>query len=158
VSAPTTADEWADRYGELKVSGARAANAWLGIPLAVGSLIGMLWSAPVPDILSASSPVINFGSLFLMASFVYYCILSIPLALGGLLFLLAVALPSSWLTQAGLPLWPIASAIFAPALAWQLIETRRATGRLLLLRNLQYLMLGPIWLLRAAYRRVGLPY
>ena len=158
MRGPITADEWADKYGELKASGPGAPSAWLGMPLVVASLIGMLWSLPVPDMLSAGSPAVNFGSLFVMASFVYYCILSLRLALVGLLFLLILAIPSSWIAQSGLPLWPIASAVFAPALAWQLIETRRATGHMLLLRNLQYLMLGPIWLFRAAFRRIGLAY
>lgn len=152
------ADEWADRYGALKASGPSAPSAWLGIPLVVATLIGMLWSAPFPDELGLRSPALNLATLFLMASFVYYCVLSLPLAFGGLAFLALTALPSVWLSLADLPLWPLASALFAPAFCWQLLESRRATGRLLILRNLQYLMLGPIWLLRAAYRRLGLSY
>jgi uncharacterized membrane protein YGL010W len=158
VNAPVTADDWADRYGEIKASGPGAASAWLGIPLVVATLIGMLWSVPVPTVLAGTSPAINVATLFLMATFVYYCILSLPLAFGGLLFLIAAALPSAWLTQAGLPLWQIASALFAPVFCWQLLESRRATGRLLIVRNLQYLMLGPIWLLRALYRQAGIAY
>jgi hypothetical protein len=158
VSSPTSADEWADRYGELRADGPAAINAWLGIPLAVAALIGMLWSAPVPAALAGISPLINFGTLFVMAAFVYYCILSIRLALGGLLFLAVAAFPSYWLERHGWQIWPTASAVFAPTFCWLLIETRRATGRLLILLNLQYLMLGPIWLMRAAYRRIGIGY
>jgi len=152
------ADEWADKYGELRRSGPGATSAWLGIPLAVAALIGLLWSVPVPAALGQVSPAINCATLFLMATFVYYCILSIPLALGGLVFLIATAVPGAWLARAGLPLLPAAAAVFVTAFAWQLVETRRGAGRILLTRNLQYLMLGPIWLLRAAYRRVGLEY
>jgi hypothetical protein len=158
VNAPASADDWADRYGELKASGPGAASAWLGIPLVVAALIGMLWSVPVPTELAERSPVLNAATLFLMATFVYYCVLSLRLAFGGLLFLLAVAWPSAWLSAAGLPLWSIASAVFAPAFCWQLLESRQATGRLHIVRNLQYLMLGPVWLLRATYRRLGVAY
>jgi hypothetical protein len=158
VSSPITADEWADRYGELRADGPGAVNAWLGIPLAVAALIGMLWSAPTPAALAAVSPFINFGTLFVMAAFVYYCVLSIRLALGGLAILVVASFPSFWLMHMGLPVWPMASAVFAPTFCWLLIETRRATGRLLIARNLQYLMLGPIWLMRAAYRRIGIGY
>lgn len=156
---PTSiADGWADRYGELKGSGPGAASAWLGIPLVIASLVGMAWSIPVPAALALRTPVINFATLFLMTTFVYYCILSLPLAFSAFLFLVAAAVPSIWLTQEGWPLWQIASAVFGPAFCWQLLETRRATGRLLIVRNLQYLMLGPIWLLRALYRRFGIEY
>ncbi|MDX1561928.1 MAG: hypothetical protein R3305_03335 [Gammaproteobacteria bacterium] len=152
------ADDWADRYGALRHHGPGHVSAWLGTPLAIASLVGMLWSAPLPDALSNASPAVNWGTLFLMATFVYYCILSISLALGALPVLILLAIPSAWLDRAGLPLWPLASALFATAFAWQLVETRVATGRARPIENLQYLMLGPIWLLRALYRRFGLAY
>jgi len=158
VSSATPLDEWADKYGELKAGGPGSVSAWLGIPVIVGSLIGMLWSAPVPSVLRDASPAINYATLFLMATFVYYCILSISLALGGFLFLLVATAPSVWLTEAGFPLASIATAVFSTALVWHLIETKRAKGRPFVIRNLQYLMLGPIWLLRALYRNIGLAY
>jgi hypothetical protein len=158
LSPPATVDEWADQFGGLRASGASALSAWLGIPLVITALIGLLWALPVPAVLRAASPVINTATLFVMASFVYYCILSIPLAIGGLIFLMAAAIPSVWLEHLGTPIAPAAGTLFVIAFAWQLTESLRATGRLLVLRNLQYVMLGPIWLLRACYRRAGLSY
>jgi uncharacterized membrane protein YGL010W len=152
----TTIDDWADRYGKLRRGGPGNVSAWLGIPLIVASLIGILWSAPVPAVLGDASPAINFATLFLLATFVYYCILSITLGFAGFVFLLILTAPSVWLTQQGLPLAPIASALFLVTLVWQLIETRIATGRPRVVRNLQYLMIGPVWILRAVYRKLGL--
>lgn len=156
MSSATTLDEWADRYGELRRGGPDNISAWLGIPLIVASLIGILWSAPVPAVLGDASPAINFATLFLLATFVYYCILSISLGFAGFLFLLILTGPSVWMTQRGLPLAPIASSLFLVTLVWQLIETRIATGRPRVVRNLQYLMIGPVWILRAVYRKLGL--
>lgn len=158
LTAPTTADDWADLFGNLRTSGATAPSAWLGIPLVIVCLLGMLWSLPVPEALGRGSPIVNGATLWVMTSFVYYCILSIRLALAGLVFLIAATIPGAWLELAGLPLWPLASSVFVPAFAWQLVETRRATGRLRIARNLQYLMLGPVWLIRAAYHRLGIDY
>ncbi len=118
----------------------------------------MLWSLPVASPLTEASPAINYATLFLMATFVYYCILSIGLAFGAFLFLFLASLPSLWLAMNDVPLAPIAVPVFCAAFIWQLADSRRATGRLLVIRNLQYLMLGPIWLLRAAYRKLGLDY
>jgi uncharacterized membrane protein YGL010W len=156
VSAATTLDEWTAKYAELRAGGPGSVCSWLGIPLIVAALIGMLWSLPVARPLSDASPAINYATLFLMATFVYYCILSIGLAFGAFLFLLVVSLPSLWLATIGVPLAPIAVPLFCAVFLWQIFDTRRATGRLLVFRNLQYLMLGPIWLLRATYRRLGL--
>jgi uncharacterized membrane protein YGL010W len=158
MGSMTILNEWADRYGALRARGAGSASAWVGIPLVTLSLIGLLWSLPVPQPFREASPAINYATLFIMATFVYYCILSVSLALVSLVLMLAATAPSVWLTAAGLPLLPIAAVVFAASFGWQLLETRRATGRMLVIANLQYLMLGPIWLLRAAYRSLGLRY
>jgi uncharacterized membrane protein YGL010W len=158
LSTATTIDDWADKYGKLRRGGPGTVRAWLGIPLIVGSLIGILWSAPVPAVLSNASPAINFATLFLMATFVYYCILSISLGFAGFLLLLVLTAPCIWLTQAGMPLAPISTALFFVTFVWQLVDTKIATGRLCVIQNLQYLMIGPMWILRAAYRKLGLAY
>jgi hypothetical protein len=153
-----TLDEWADRYGQLLPTGAPSASAWISIPMLVASLLGLLWSLPLPEVLDQRSPVLNWATMFLMASFVYYCILSIPIALVSLAFMLAASLPSVWLDSVGMRIWPLALGIFVPAFAWQLALTLRATGSFRVIRNLQYLMLGPVWLLRAIFRRMGISY
>jgi uncharacterized membrane protein YGL010W len=158
LSSATTIDEWADRYGRLRRGGPGKVSAWLGIPLAVASLIGLLWSAPVPAVLRDASPAINFATLFVVATFVYYCILSISLGFAGFVVLLLLSIPSIWLTRAGLPLAPISALLFAVTLVWHLIDSKIATGRLCAIQNLQYLMIGPMWVLRAVYRKLGLPY
>jgi uncharacterized membrane protein YGL010W len=154
----TSLDEWADRYGALKARGPGNVSAWLGIPLLVMSLIGMLWSVPVPAVLRDASPGINYATLFILATFVYYCILSVSLALGAMVFLLAATVPSVWISGAGVPLFPVAAAVFVVTFVWQLLDTWRAHRRMLVIPNLQYIMLGPLWLLRAAYRSLGLTY
>jgi uncharacterized membrane protein YGL010W len=156
--SPAPLDEWVGRYAELQPGGAGHPGAWLGIPLLVASVIGMLFSAPVPAAFRDISPAINYATLFIMATFVYYCILSVSLGLGALVFLLVATVPSVWADRADLPLAPAATVLFVTVFAWQLAGTKLATGRMLVVRNLQYLMLGPMWLLREVYRRLGLAY
>jgi len=158
MNAPATLDEWADRYGQLHPEGACSAAAWLSTTLLVASLFGMLWSLPVPAPLQAQQAAINWATMLLISAFVYYCMLSIRIALAGLVYLVPAATPAFWLELNGLPVWPLALGAFIPSFVWQLETTRRATGQVRVLRNLQYLMLGPVWLLRAAFRRAGLAY
>jgi uncharacterized membrane protein YGL010W len=155
MSVPESLDDWADRYGQLQAAGQLTFSNWIGISVLVTSLLGLLWSSPLP---AANSPVLNAATLFIMATFVYYCILSIRVAVAGLVLLLLAVLPSVWLAARGLPVWSPALGAFLPAFAWQLRTTRRATGNACVIRNLQYLMLGPVWLLRAAFRRAGIAY
>lgn len=158
MSSATSLDEWADRYGKLRSGGPGRTSAWLGIPVLIAALLGLLSSLPIPESFAAASPGINYATLFLMATFVYYCILSISLALAGFVFLIAAAIPGLWLANTGFPLASLSAAVFAASFLWQLLGTLQATGQLRVLANLQLMMLGPLWLLRAAFRRLGLAY
>ena len=149
---------WLAAYDALKPQGPGQPSEWLGIPVAVTALIGLLWSIPVPAAFSDSGGTINWGTLFLMATVVYYFILSISLAFGLLPFLVGVALVNAWLEVRGVPLAFVGSAVFIVTLVWQLSVAARETQAMHLFRHLQYLMIGPLWLLAAVYRRLGIPY
>lgn len=153
-----TADEWLDRFGRYRLHGPSAVSSWLGIPLAVASLVALLWSIPVPGAFAASSPVLNWGTLFLMAAVVYYFIVSINLAFGILPFVFAIAMLAAWLDSLRVPLWLLAGATFAVSMAWQTTESWLSEGRIDLLHHLQYLMIGPLWLLAGLFRRLRIPY
>lgn len=149
---------WLDAYGAQQALGAKHPSQWLGIPLAVASLVGLLWSIPTPAAFRDSWALLNWGTVFLMATVVYYFILSINLAFGSLPFLVAAAALSAWLDGRLTPLWLIAGLGFTIAIAWQCAVSWSTSRRVNLFGRLQFLMLGPLWLLAAFYRRAGLPY
>lgn len=151
-------DEWLDRYAEIRANRPSRAADWVTIPLLVMSLVGMLWSLPVPTAFSGSSPVLNWGTLFLMAAVVYYFILSISLAVGILPFVLAVFAAAAWLDGLQTPLWLVSGALFAVAAAWQLLEFQRVGNPRHIVRYFQFLMIAPLWLLASIYRRLGISY
>lgn len=151
------AEKWLRTYAEATNAAASKALDWASIPLLVVSLIGMLWSIPVPEVFRESSPTLNWGTLFLMATLVYYFILSITLAFGALPFVVLVIALLAWIDALGIGLRPLSAGVFALAFAAQLLG-RRSMGRPMNpLRNLQYLMLGPLWLLATVYRRLNIP-
>ena len=53
--------------------------------------VGLLWTLPIPDEFFEISPLLNWGTAFLMAAAVYYFIISVSLAIGMLPFILGVA-------------------------------------------------------------------
>ena len=154
----TNPDTWLDAYGNLRVPGPAHPSEWLGTPLAVAGLVAWLWSLPVPAAFSAAGPALNWGTVFLMAAIVYYFILSISLAFGVLPFVAAIAVLTAWLDRRGLPLGQIGCTAFVCALSWQLLASRRVPGRTAIGPRLQHVMIGPLWLLAAVYRRAGIPY
>ena len=65
--------------------------------------VGILWYLPVPPEFHDISPLLNWGSAFLMATAIYYFIISLSLAIGMLPFLLGLAACHSWLAQSPYP-------------------------------------------------------
>ena len=116
-----------------------------------------LQETKVPDELYRISPVINWGTLFLMAATVYYFIISVPLAIGMLPFVVGVAYVHVWLEAS--PYSPVmASAGFLTAgVLGLLLGQRRNRPFVRLVQDLQMMMIGPAWLLSVLYRRMGIP-
>ena len=151
-------EKWLGEHADIGASPGNRVLNWICVPVLVTGLVGLLWSLPVPAIFSESSPVLNWGTLFLMAAVVYYFILSISLAFGILPFVVLVAAVIGRADALELPLGPICGAMFLAAWGAQMLG-RWATGKPLRpVNHLQHVMIGPVWLLASVYRRLGIPY
>ncbi len=153
-----TADEWLGEYGESHQDASNKLLHWICVPLIVLSLIGLLWSLPVPEAFRQISHVLNWGTAFIMAAVVYYFIMSFSLAVGMVLILGLFSVVISWLDSLPPPLWQICVALFVLAWIGQFIGHHIEGKRPSFFRDLQFLMIGPIWLLAFVYRRLGIPY
>lgn len=149
---------WLDEYGESHQHPTNKRIHWVCVPAIVFSVIGLLWSLPVPAALLQISPALNWALLFAMAAVVYYFILSVPLGFGATLVLAILLLLAAALDGAALPLWSISLAVFVVAWIGQFIGHQVEGRKPSFFKDVQFLMIGPLWLLAAAYRRAGIPY
>lgn len=149
---------WLEEYGESHQHPTNKLIHWICVPAIVFSVIGLLWSLPVPGAFKEISPALNWALLFAMAAVVYYFILSLPLGLGATLVLAALLRLTAALEGGAVPLWAISLAVFVAAWIGQFIGHRIEGRRPSFFKDLQFLMIGPLWLLAAAYRRAGIPY
>lgn len=151
-------DLWLAEYGESHQHPTNKLIHWICVPAIVFSVIGLLWSLPVPRGFVQISPALNWALLFAMAAVVYYFILSVPLGLGATLVLAMLLLLAAALDGAATPLWAVSLAVFVVAWIGQFIGHRIEGRKPSFFKDLQFLMIGPLWLLAAAYRRAGIPY
>src|SRR5690606_28671985 len=112
----------------------------------------------VPVALAAVSPVLNWGTFFLMAAVVYYFILSMALAVGLLPFIVLVAGVVYRLDHLAAPLWLVSAATFAAAATGLLIGHAFEHRRVSLFSDLNFLMIGPLWIVASIYQRLRIPY
>lgn len=151
-------DNWLTHYGQSHADISFAGIYWLAVLILVPGVAGLLWSLPVPAEFERISPLLNWGSCFLMAAMVYYFIISMPLAIGMLLPVFAVALLQVWLSESGYSLRSVASVLVALALAGLWLGRRESGGIRAVMGDIQLMMIAPAWLLSVLYKRLGIPY
>ena len=153
-----TVADWLGEYGESHANPTNKLLHWLCVPAIVLAALGLLRTAPVPEAFVAISPWLNWATLAAAAALVYYFALSPALAIGLLLsFMLLLAL-TQWLVDLPWPLWATSLAIFVVAWIGQFIGHAIEGKRPSFFKDLQFLLIGPLWLVAAAYRRSGLHY
>lgn len=151
-------DRWLSEYGDNHREIANPAAYWPAALLLVIGTVGMLWSLPVPAAFREISPVLNWGSAFLMAAVVYYFILSVALAIGMLPFVMSVSALQVWITASGLHLSGVSLALVVLAVAGLYLGHHVSGGWRAVFRDIQLMMIAPAWLLSNLYRRLGIPY
>ena len=87
----TEIDNWLERYGESHRDLRNPVVFWAAVPMIVIGTVGVFWALPIPLEFEEISPLLNWGSAFLMATAIYYFIISLSLAIGMLPFLLGIA-------------------------------------------------------------------
>jgi len=155
----STLQQLLDEYGESHVNPTNKLIHWLCVPPIVWSVIALLWSLPFPAALKSTVMPVNWATLAALLAQVYYYRLSISLGTGTFLFLIALL----WLTamvQAAIPwpLWQLALAVFVLAWIGQFIGHVFEGKRPSFFKDLQFLLIGPAWLMSALYRTLGLKY
>ncbi len=161
-----TAQDWLDAYGESHQNGLNKIIHWVCVPSIMFSLLGLLVSIPSgflgSPLPSSLAPWANWASLLVLGALAFYIRLSLPLAIG----FLPVGFTLLW-GNVGLkaaeeggspPLVIISLAIFALAWLGQFIGHRIEGKKPSFFEDLQFLLIGPAWLLAAVYRRLGIPY
>lgn len=154
-----SAAKWLDDYGVSHRNPTNKVLHWICVPVIVWCVVGLLWSLPFPRTLGAQSPIANWGTLAVLAALIYYALLSVPLALGALPVLLAMLWSiDRFERSAPLPLWSACVALFVLAWIGQFIGHAIEGKRPSFFKDLQFLLIGPLWLLADLYRRVGLRF
>lgn len=151
-------DNWLLRYEQNHSDLNNPWVYWAAVPMVVTGTVGLLWALPVPAEFYEISPLLNWGSAFLMAATIYYFIISLSIAIGMLPFLLGLATLQLWLTASRYPALGVSIGLVVAGTVGLAMGRRGAGGVRAVLQDLQLMMIGPAWLLSVIYRRFGIPY
>lgn len=142
---------WLDEYS---VSHRHADNKRLHricVPLIVWATLGALRALPVGD------DVLNASTAAILLMLAYYALLSWRLTLGmALLLALTYALVEFGVRELGVLHLPLMVAVFVLAWVGQFIGHRIEGMKPSFFKDLQFLLIGPLWLLADVYRHLDL--
>jgi uncharacterized membrane protein YGL010W len=158
-----TPTEWFDEYGDSHQHPVNKRIHWVCVPIIFITTVGLVWSipaGPLKGLLEGSlSPYSNWATLASILAVIYYFALSSSIGLGMLVWCTFTLWLVAGLDQLGwAPLWATSLTVFVLAWIVQLVGHRIEGKKPSFFTDLQFLLIGPAWLLHFIYRRLGINY
>jgi uncharacterized membrane protein YGL010W len=154
-------DQLLAEYGESHRNPTNKFIHWICVPLIFWTVVALLWDTIRID--AVTVPMwgipLNGAIIALILVMIYYITLSPALSAGMLLYSSA-CLFIAWKVQSLdiFPLWGIALILFTLAWIFQFWGHKIEGKKPSFLKDLQFLLIGPAWLMHFIYRKAGIPF
>jgi uncharacterized membrane protein YGL010W len=148
-------------YGESHQNQTNKNIHWICVPLIFFSVVGLIAAIPsgiVQEILGEGNPYANWATITLILVTAYYVTLSISLTIGMALFGLLCLWAANMIAGTGAQLWVVCLIIFALAWVGQFYGHKVEGKKPSFFKDLQFLLIGPAWLMHFIYKKIGIPY
>jgi uncharacterized membrane protein YGL010W len=152
-----TVDQWLSEYGESHQNHTNKLIHWICVPLIFFSIVGLLYSIKLPWFVGDYRLNVAVIALILVA--IYYLRMSLPLGIAMIVFIM-ICLSLCFLIEnkTGLPLWMASVIIFVLAWIGQFYGHKVEGKKPSFLKDLQFLLIGPMWLMSFLFKRSGITY
>lgn len=148
-----------DEYGDSHRNPSNKLIHWICVPVIVWTVIALLWAIPFPAALQSNVIPVNWATVALVLAQIYYFSLSARLATGVLLFNLILLWITAIVEQTSpWPLWMVAAVVFVLAWIGQFIGHMIEGKRPSFFKDVQFLLIGPAWLMSWLYQRLGIAF
>ena len=155
-------DQLLNEYGESHQNSTNKMIHWICVPSIFWSVVALISSIPsgfLNSIFGDGSRLANWAVIVLVLALLYYITLSISLSIGMLLFSLLCFSVIQVLTGINIaPVWMIALIVFVVAWIGQFYGHKVEGKKHSFFKDLQFLLIGPAWLMHFIYKRLGIPY
>ena len=148
-----------DKYGESHQNATNKLIHWVCVPAIMFSLFGLLYSIPF---FTERSLFFNWAAVLLLAALGYYLRLSLPMFVGFIVVGGAMLWGNNAIFEmtgrnAG-QMALVSLGIFVVAWIGQFIGHKIEGKKPSFLEDLQFLLIGPAWLLHFIYKKVGIGF
>lgn len=153
-------DQLLAEYGESHQNVTNKVIHWVCVPLIFFSVVGLIASIPsgIVQAVLGDNPYANWATVSLIVALAYYVTLSIPLAVGMMLFGALCLYMTRVVEAQGWTLWVTSLTVFVVAWIGQFYGHKVEGKKPSFFKDLQFLLIGPAWLMHFVFKKVGLPY
>ena len=130
---------------------------WIAVPAIFWCALALLSELPFPAALGVA-PWLDWAVVAAVLATLYYMALSVPLALGMAAFTAICLVLIHILRASPYPVWQFALVIFAVAWVFQFIGHAIEGRRPSFVKDVQFLWIGPAWLMSFLFRAAGVRY
>ncbi|MDQ6888673.1 MAG: DUF962 domain-containing protein [Bacteroidota bacterium] len=153
-----TLNQWLDEYGESHRNETNKLIHWLCVPAIFFSITGLLYCIKLPFYIQEDL-LLNVAIIILFLAFIYYLTLSTSLAIGMFLFgSLCLFLCYAIETYAPFSLWLFSLILFIVAWIGQFYGHKVEGKKPSFIKDIQFLLIGPLWLASFVYKKMGIKY
>jgi len=150
----TSLECWLEDYAQSHQNPTNKAVHWVCVPVIFWCVLALLWHVQL-----GPNPMLNAATVLIVFSILFYARLSWTLTIGmAILVGLSVVLIQGYQAlELPVPLWLFSLGLFIVAWIGQFwghkVEGRKPS----FFKDVQFLLIGPAWLLSFVYRRLGIP-
>lgn len=146
-------NQWLSEYAESHQNPTNKLVHFFCVPVIFFTIVGLFYSIKLPVV--AGFPL-TFAHVALLFVAIYYMVLSIPLAIGMILYS-ALCLLLCGLIEQSIGYLPLVSiGLFVLAWIFQFWGHNVEGKKPSFLKDIQFLMIGPAWIMSFLYKKIGL--
>ena len=131
---------------------------WIFVPLIFLSVIGMLWDVKLPVELDfKGGEPLNVSMIVALLVFAYYLSLSFAISV-GMLVVTSIGMIACYFYNGPISVWIISLGIFIVSWIFQLWGHKIEGKKPSFFKDLEFFLVGPMWILAKFYNKLGIKY
>ena len=147
--------QWLTEYGVSHQNTTNKTIHWICVPAIFFSITGFLYTVKLH--VKPGGIELNLAMIAMLSAVIYYFMLSRTIWIGLLLFILFCLGLCFLIERANIiPLWLICSIIFVTAWIAQFYGHKVEGKKPSFFKDLQFLLIGPAWLMNFIYAKLGI--
>jgi uncharacterized membrane protein YGL010W len=152
-----TINDWLSEYGESHQNPTNKLVHWICVPAIFFSIVGLFYGIKL-GVEVMPGLELNVAMVLLALAVLYYLRLSPALSVGMLLFSAFCLFLAQQIEATGPVLWQVCVAIFVLAWIGQFWGHKVEGKKPSFFKDLQFLLIGPAWLMSFIYGKLGVRY